>query len=191
MIYIEKNEEPAWLSEYKKHNPTATYDSESFSEYREQLREELVEEQRSLCAYCCSRISNDKAHNEHIEPRHSKNGLSLRTLDYTNIVASCNNKSTCGSKKKNEYDSECFVSPLNPECEDVFTYYPDGVIEGNQYTIELLNLNAYELKEARKAVYKIINSLDKETIELIYCQEEGKLPPYYNVIKWFVKNYDV
>lgn len=188
MIYIKKNQEPVWLIEYKKHNPTATYDSESFTGHREQLRDELVLEQRSLCAYCCSCINKDKAHNEHIEPRNPKNGVSLRTLDYTNIVASCNNKSTCGNKKKNEYDSESFVSPLNPGCEDGFTYYPDGVMEGNQYTIDLLNLNAYELKEARKAVYRTINDLDKETIELIYCQEEGALPAYYNVISWFLKN---
>lgn len=188
MIYIEKNEEPAWLAEYKKHYPTATYDSESFAGHKEQLRDELVLEQRSLCAYCCSRISNEKAHNEHIEPRHPKIGTSLRSLDYSNIVASCNNKSTCGNKKKNEYDSECFVSPLNPMCEDVFTYYPDGVMEGDPYTIDLLNLNTYELKEARKAVYRTIKDLDKETIELIYCREEGALPAYYNVIRWFIKN---
>lgn len=188
MIYIEKNEEPAWLAEYKRHNPTATFDSESFAGHREQLRDELVLEQRSLCAYCCSRISNAKAHNEHIEPRHPKIGVSLRSLDYFNIVASCNNKNTCGSKKGNEYDAESFVSPLNPVCEDVFTYYPDGVVEGNQYTIDLLNLNAYELKEARKAVYRTIKDFDKETIELIYCKEEGTLPAYYNVISWFIKN---
>ncbi|MDD6572028.1 MAG: TIGR02646 family protein [Thermoflexaceae bacterium] len=188
MIYIEKKEEPVWLLEYKQNNPEATYDSESFAGYREQLRDELILEQHSLCAYCCSHINNDKAHNEHIEPRHPRNGVSLRSLDYSNIVASCNNKSTCGSKKKNEYDSESFVSPLNPDCEDVFTYYPDGVMEGNQYTIDLLNLNAYELKEARKAVYKIIKDLDKETIKLIYCQEQEELPAFYNVISWYIKN---
>ncbi len=43
----------------------------------------------------------------------------------------------------------------------MFTYYPDGIVEGNQYTIDLLNLNAYELREARKAVYKTIMSLNK------------------------------
>ncbi len=188
MIYIEKSEEPAWLSEFKKHNPTATYDSESFLRHRGRLREELVSEQHCLCAYCCRHISNDQTHNEHIEPRHPKKGVSLRSLDYSNIVASCNNKNTCGNRKKNEYDSEAFVSPLRPECEDVFTYYPDGAVEGNPYTIDLLNLNEYELKEARKAVYRTIKDLDKETIELIYCQEEEELPAYYNVIKWFLKN---
>lgn len=74
-----------------------------------------------------------------------------------------------------------------PKCGDMFTYYPDGIVEGNQYTIDLLNLNAYELREARKAVYKTIMSLNIETIELIYCKNNEKLSPYYNVIKWFVK----
>lgn len=191
MIFIEKKEEPKWLSEYKKNNPTAIYDSESFAGYREQLRDTLVLEQRSLCAYCCSHIKNDKAHNEHIEPRHPQNGVSTRSLDYSNIVASCNNKGTCGNKKKNEYDSKRFVSPLNPNCEEEFTYYPDGVIEGDQYTIDLLNLNAYELREARKAVYKTIKDLDKDTIELIYCQGQDELPAFYNVISWFIKNSNV
>lgn len=188
MIYIEKKDEPSWLLEYRKNNPTATYDSESFGEHREQLRDELISEQRSLCAYCCRYINKAKAHNEHIEPRHPKNGVSLRSLDYFNIVASCNNERTCGSKKKNEYDSERFISPLNPDCEDVFTYYPDGIMEGNQYTIDLLNLNDYELKEARKAVYRMIKDLDKETIKLIYCQNQEELPAFYNVIKWFIRD---
>lgn len=77
------------------------------------------------------------------------------------------------------------TEPLREE--DMFTYYPDGIVEGNQYTIDLLNLNAYELREARKAVYKTIMSLNIETIELIYCKNNEKLSPYYNVIKWFVK----
>ncbi len=188
MIYIEKGEEPVWLSEFKKKNPMATYDSDLFDGYKEQLRKELVAEQHSLCAYCCSSISNEKAHNEHIEPRNPKKGVSVRSLDYTNLVASCNNKNTCGSRKKNEYNSEKFVSPLNPNCEDAFLYYSDGIVEGDQYTIDLLNLNAYELKEARKAIFRIIKDLDKEIIELIYCQENETLPAYYNVIKWFLKN---
>ena len=41
MIFIEKKEEPEWLSEYKKNNPTAIYDSESFAGYREQLRDSI------------------------------------------------------------------------------------------------------------------------------------------------------
>lgn len=42
MIYIKKNTEPEWLTEYKRRNPTATYDSESFSGYREPLRKDWL-----------------------------------------------------------------------------------------------------------------------------------------------------
>lgn len=188
MIYIKKNTEPEWLIEYKSRNPTATYDSDSFFGYREQLRKELVREQHNLCAYCCCQISDDKAHNEHIEPRHPKQGTSTKSLDYSNIVASCNNADRCGTKKGNDYEETEFISPLNPKCEETFIYYPDGVMEGNKYTIDLLNLNSYELKEARKAVYRTISKLDKNTIEMIYCQDDKNLPPFYNVIRWVLKN---
>ena len=125
---------------------------------------------------------------EHIEPRNPRKGSSTKTLDYSNIVASCNSPDRCGTKKGNDYDASKFISPLNPECEDTFIYYPDGKMEGNDYTIGLLNLNSYELKEARKAVYQTLSKLDKSTIEMIYCQDDENLFPFYNVIKWVVKN---
>ena len=105
-----------------------------------------------------------------------------------NIVASCNNSETCGNKKGNNYDPQNFVSPLDEDCEDKFTYYPDGKIVGDEYTIDLLNLNAYELKNARKAVMKKLQCFTKEDIEICYMNEDdGKYPAYYNVIKWFWK----
>ncbi len=112
MIYIEKAEEPEWLTQYKIDNPQTDYDSESFAPFRGQLRKQLVQEQHGLCAYCCGRITEEKSHNEHIEPRHPKQGVSNRSLDYRNIVASCNREYTCGTKKENVYDEKCFVSPL-------------------------------------------------------------------------------
>ena len=33
-------------------------------------------------------------------------------------------------KKENDYDVEKFVSPLNPDCENTFTYYANGKING-------------------------------------------------------------
>lgn len=81
-----------------------------------------------------------------------------------------------------------FVSPLNENCEEKFTYYANGDIVGDKYTIDLLNLNAYELKNARKSVIKQLQCLDKETIETYYMNEEdGQYQSYYNVIKWFWK----
>ena len=59
-------------------------------------------------------------------------------------------------------------------------------MDGDAYTIELLNLNEYELKTARKAVIKSLQGLDKETISMIYMDENvEEYPAFYNVIKWY------
>ncbi len=190
MIYVKKTDEPEWFTEFKSRNPKADYDSESFAPFRKRLLEHLVEEQHGLCAYCCCRITKEKAHNEHIEPRHPSDGVSRRSLDYQNIVASCNRKRTCGSKKGNNYDKNKFVSPVQPECEGIFSYFPNGEIDGDRYTIELLGLDEYELNKAREAVYKQIMNLDCETIELIYCSnEDDLLNNFENVIRWYLKTH--
>ncbi len=189
MIYIEKGEEPGFMTEFKRKNPKKDYDAKEFAPYRGELTEVLIKEQKGVCAYCCGKIRRGKAHNEHIEPRHPGKYESKRSLDYTNIVASCNSAKSCGKKKENDYDADRFVSPLNPACEDKFTYYANGMIEGDAYTIRLLGLNAYELREARRAVYQQLQGLDKETIELVYMNmEDESFPAYYNVIKWFVNH---
>lgn len=188
MIYIEKGEEPRFLSEFKRKNPGKTYDSKEFQTYRSELTEVLMKEQRGICAYCCGRIKPGKVHNEHIEPRHPRKYESKRSLDYTNLVASCNTAGTCGTKKDNDYDETQFVSPLNPECEDKFTYYPNGTIEGDEYTIGLLNLNDYELRDARRATYKKLQELTHDEIETYYINNgQEEYPAYFNVIKWYLK----
>ena len=133
----------------------------------------------------------DSSHNEHIEPRNPGTFVSKKSLDYNNIVASCKGfkgDETCGKHKKNRYDEDKFISPLNPECEDKFTYYPDGIMDGDDYTTELLHLNSYELKEARKAVYRQLLYFDKEMIEQIFLDESSEeREPFVNVAKWYVK----
>ena len=111
MIYIEKSEEPEFLSEFKRKNPDKTYDSEEFAHYRGILTDVLIKEQKGICAYCCGRIKKENVHNEHIEPRNPGKYVSKRSLDYSNLVASCNTIRTCGRKKENKYDSDKFVSP--------------------------------------------------------------------------------
>lgn len=191
MIYIKKGTEPEWLVEFKRKHPHANYDSKEFNGYRKQLKEILIKEQKGLCAYCCGKITMDSSHNEHIEPRNPGTFVSKKSLDYNNIVASCKGfkgDETCGKHKKNVYDEDKFISPLNPECEDKFTYYPDGIMDGDDYTTELLHLNSYELREARKAVYKQLLYFDKEMIEQIFLDESSEeREPFVNVAKWYVK----
>ncbi len=190
MLFITKGEEPEVLREYKRKYPNAKYSDASFAEFRQELNQVLRTEQKHLCAYCCGKIDAENSHNEHIEPQNPKGGVSDRSLEYTNIVASCNGLGSgrnCGEHKKNEYDESRFVSPLNSSCEDIFSYYPNGTISGDSYTIELLNLNSYALKEARAAVYKVIKNMSKEDICLIYDAQGEELQPFYNVVKWFLK----
>lgn len=193
MIYIQKGEEPQWLKEFKKKYPHADYDSPEFNGYKNILREILIREQKGLCAYCCGRIHRGNSHNEHIEPRHPGTYTSRKSLDYTNIVASCQGyrgERTCGPHKDNNYDEEQFVSPLTPECEDKFTYFPDGKMEGDDYTIKLLHLDSYELKKARQATYKKLLNLERSMIEQVYLNDNsGELVPFINVIKWYVKEH--
>lgn len=149
-----------------------------------------MKEQKYLCAYCCGRIDKEKSHNEHIEPRNPKQGTSKRSLDYSNLVASCygfQGERTCGTQKGNDYDEKQFVSHLNSECEEVFRYLPNGKIEGDTYTINLLNLNSYKLRKAREAVYKTILYMDEQTIQQAYNQDEEQLTPFINVIRWYLK----
>lgn len=188
MIHIQKGEEPEFMLEFKKKNPKKIYDSEEFAPYRDRLREILVKEQKYICAYCCARIDEDKSksHNEHIEPRNPGKYQSKKSLDYYNIVASCNNKNTCGKAKGSKYEADKFVSPLLSDCEDKFDYCLDGLIEGDKYTIdEVLNLNEYELRNARRNVLRYLQSMDKETIKEVFMNNQEEYPPYYNVIKWY------
>lgn len=186
MLHIKKESEPQFLADFKKKYPSKTYESQEFQEHRATLNDILRKEQKGLCAYCCGQIEGKNSHNEHIEPQHPGAFSSSRSLDYTNIVASCDHPKTCGTKKGNKYSAEQFISPLDENCENQFTYYLDGKMDGDAYTIELLNLNEYELKTARKAVIKSLQGLDKETISMIYMDENAeKYPAFYNVIKWY------
>ena len=193
MIYINKNNEPDWLIDFKKKNPKALYSSEEFSSYRTKLRESLIHEQKGLCAYCCCKIGIDSSLNEHIEPQNLKSGAkSKKTLDYNNLIASCKkNKGeiTCGAAKGNEFDGSKFISPLNPSCEDAFKYLADGTVKGDDYTINLLNLNASWLIEARRAVYKQLQYFDKNEIIEMFCSDSDNLYNFTDVIRYYLKTH--
>lgn len=189
MIHIQKKKIPDFLSDFIERYPSANYDSDLFKPYRTMLRKELIKEQRGLCAYCCSKLVEARSHNEHIEPRHKKDGIiSKRSLDYVNIVVSCDSSSSCGNKKGNAYDERKFISPLQDDCENWFSYDPDGTMNGDEYTISLLNLNSYKLKNARKAVYKALLSMNEEAIRQTYCSDNENYSAYSNVIFWFLRN---
>ena len=79
--------EPQSLTNFKRKNRTGTY-SDLTEKERADIRTDCLEEQYYLCAYCCKTISGDNhdCMNEHVEARKLAPN---RSLDFTNIVASC------------------------------------------------------------------------------------------------------
>lgn len=167
MLKVSKDKEPDFLLEYKrKYSPKvwSDYDKENIkSDIKENI---LVMEQDEFCPYCEKRIySNYEGHIEHIKPRDL---YPKEFQSYNNLLVSCNEKNSCGSHKKNSY-SEKFINPTKENPEDYFYYniasgeiVPKSNAENSEeylkakYTIEILNLNSCELKNARKNLVDIL-----------------------------------
>lgn len=195
MKRITKANTPEFWEEFLKRNPHIHYDdlenSQEGKNFRRKMTEFLLEEQKYLCAYCCSKIDKENAHNEHIRPQSC---FPKDCMDYYNLLASCMTKETCGRQKKGKYDNSKFVSPLDDDCEKHFGFTQDAQIvpktKKGRYTIELLNLNAYSLTEKRKATFmevsKAAEDLGKQYVyEYYILPHEGKLPRFVDMIEFF------
>ncbi len=104
------------------------------------IRQQCAQEQFYLCAYCCDRVTgtNRDTVNEHVEARDL---APARSLEFTNIVASCKTKGQCDDSHKNQ---PLLLTPLMPECETEFIFKISGRIEGTTPkaidAIKVLNL---------------------------------------------------
>ncbi|WP_315076814.1 retron system putative HNH endonuclease [uncultured Clostridium sp.] len=168
MLKVNKEQEPDFLLEYKKR-----YSPKSWTDYNKdgikaKIKENiLIIEQEEYCHYCEKRIyTNDDGHIEHIKPRDL---YPKEFQSYDNILVSCNEKNSCGMHKKNNYNDK-FINPVIDNPKDYFDYnIANGEIipknnneESNEYvrasyTIDTLNLNSYQLKEARKSLIDILD----------------------------------
>lgn len=160
MIHIEKREGNEWLDcaerKYKDYFTMKKDEKnkEANNKGWRELRKQLVDEQDELCGYCCGSITDSDSHIEHLKCKDIHKSLSLK---YSNLIASCNTGNTCGRAKEND-DSD-IVFPTDDDCEQQFEYNCFdgriiGVTDKARRTIEILNLNSYDLKNARKAVLK-------------------------------------
>lgn len=137
MRRIRKGNEPPLLTQWKKAHPHGRYQALPAPE-RQAIRAACIEEQHGLCAHCCHALTLDKIHNEHVE---AQDLAPHRSLDYSNIVASCNHSKQCGDAHKSR------ILPLTclmDECESELKFYLSGRVEGLTEraitTIEVLNL---------------------------------------------------
>lgn len=195
MRKIIKDETPEFWAKFIKKHPGVHYDqldkTDEGKAIRQKIRKHMVTHQREICCYCCRSIDLEKAHTEHIKPRHHFPQFSM---DYDNLLASCLTKNTCGMRKGDTKDLENFISPLQADCEEHFRFFADGRIEGvteaGKATIQSLNLNDYALIKARKNQYEVCCDMakyvGKESIFSEYIQEhDGKLHRFVDMITYF------
>ncbi len=198
MIYIERSEEPDFWKDYKKKHKDSIYDdlqnTDEGIELRRKLREYNIEQQHGLCAYCCKSISLDNSLNEHIKPKGVSQYAGL-SMDYENLIVSCSTEGadrTCGASKMDKFDEKLFVSPLAPDCESYFEYYPNGEVvsdhEKGKYMIDLLSLNSFRLKKARAAQLKVCDGYkERELVIEFFLKPDinNRLHPYIDIVRYF------
>jgi uncharacterized protein (TIGR02646 family) len=161
MKFIVKNAEPSAFAEWK-----ALENSEWQPAYpdlpgdiKQSLKASLMAEQGSICCYCEIRLFERDSHIEHFAP---KSTFPQESLDYQNLLCSCQKKLDkgeprhCGSLKGDWYDSRLLVSPLDQGCEKRFSYTGDGRKLPSDFrdqaaaeTISRLGLNIPKLRDLR------------------------------------------
>jgi uncharacterized protein (TIGR02646 family) len=207
MKYISKLNEPSALVVFKKkykekHKIDAIYDN-LYPRTKKKIKSTLLREQGFICCYCMKSITQGNSHIEHVKPRSL---FSLETLNYGNMLVSCNGYNekgeNCGHNKKNWWDPIEFVTPLHPDCERIFTYGITGQMSstttGGKTTISNLNLNSFLLRTARKAALGMSGFFDfdfdkhKQDIVNTYSLpgKDGKFQQFCVAVVYCIKKYD-
>ncbi len=200
--------EPKSLKQFKASYPHATY-KELTKVERQDINAECLKDQYYLCAYCCQSISGllHDSMNEHVEARRIAPN---RSLDFTNIVASCTRLRQCDDSHGSQ---PLLLTPFMKECETEIEFTLSGRAVGKtpraKETIKVLNLGDLEknnraLIERRKQLVNAIlfkngvdpaeglddNDLIASVITYISQPHNGKLesfsPVVVNVLKKWI-----
>lgn len=192
MQYIRKNYPPKEFTEWKaSENDNWKPNWDNFRDpVKTPVHRSLLEEQGFICCYCGKLIEKSNSHIEHLKPRSQYPDLAL---DYQNFLASCQGERQeneypivsvhCGHQRKNWYDEQLLVSPLNPDCASFFNYTLDGQILPSQNpdkesaakeTIEKLELNIPQLRRLRQRILReILLDIGSLTVEQIQQLIQG------------------
>jgi uncharacterized protein (TIGR02646 family) len=139
--------EPVELTAWKKANQGKRY-QDLQAPIRQAIRRAAIKEQFGLCGYCCQRIDESNSNNEHVISQQSDKN---QTLNFANIIASCNKKGRCNEARKSK---EIPLTPLMPECEFELKFYLSGKLEGGTIrateAINSLGLDNRAIREERK-----------------------------------------
>jgi len=196
MKWIDKQEAPeSFVRCVKKHSPS-TWElfTKNHPEVKQQLADQLLREQGNLCCYCEQHIYGGNSHIEHLQP---KGQYPKRTFDYENLLSSCLDKDSCGTKKGHWF-SDDMVTPLDEKCEERFHYLGNGTIiaadpadSHAQETIHRLNLNCEKLKDKRMKTYKKYRERKKydpdfteKVSEILRPNSNGEYAEFWTTIKY-------
>ena len=179
MIVVKRGKEPNSLLEFRKKNPDADYEDMP-SSVRADVREQMWNEQKHLCAYCMRRIDSPSVVRiEHCRPRHPKDEIvhdKKATLDFKWMLGVCYGNSlvkgvktedtTCDAHRKN---TELTINPFDEVSVRKIKYKADGSIysedeEINKDVTDTLNLNctAISLPQTRK---KVLSEAQKRIVQ--------------------------
>lgn len=164
--------------------PTYPFDS---NDVKNEVRLELLSEQRGLCVYCGRRLKLDRPgetyHVEHFRPR--SHYLDLAT-DFSNLFLSCGQKDdrgapapTCGNYKDDWFDEASHVPPHYPHCTARFRFNLNGFVASAQdgdssaeNMIGRLHLNHPELVKDREDVLMMLDGEQLDTTDFFLEDDE-------------------
>ena len=163
------------------------WEDKAISEIRAKLRTDmLLEEQNLLCVYCEKEIDENST-SSNIDHFKTRNLFPELTLEYSNLLVSCNSKERCSSfkdsniKSREEYNN--IVNPVLENPNDFFDYLPTGEIiaknDKAQFTIDIFNLQDKSLKECRFQIVKSLEHLPNLSLDDIF----NAFPDYHSFIE--------
>ncbi len=173
MKHIVKQSEPEKFRRWKEKADQPSY-RKLRSKIKKIVKDSLLKEQGYICCYCEQQLDFEDSHIEHFSPQ---NDATIDSLDYNNLLCSCQNQlvkgtpARCGHLKDEWFDSDLLVSPLAVDCEKRFFFEGDGVIQPADMqdlaaitTIEKLGLNQQDLISLRNEVInEVITIIADET----------------------------
>ncbi|MDJ0729413.1 MAG: TIGR02646 family protein [Crocosphaera sp.] len=210
MKYIQKQEEPSSLKEWKQQaneNWQPTYETLG-SKLKDAIKEALMKEQGYLCCYCEQRVTLN-TNNSHIEHFRPQNDPTVDPLDFSNMLCSCQNQLKkgeprhCGNLKGKWFDENHLISPLDPDCETRFKFTGDGYIQPRKeednaalITIEKLGLDIPKLRALRRDVIEpfLDETLSIEDVQrfvngYLSPSNDGKFGEFWTTIYYLYREY--
>lgn len=160
MILIQRGKEPDSLLQYRKGSPDACYEDLP-QKQREDIRKQMWEEQKGLCAYCMRQIKQPKdVRIEHYIARHPKDGAysAADTLNYKSMLGVCFGNSIQPGVR--EEDKTCDAHRKNTP----------------------LTVDPYNVYSIRKIRYRADGYITSDDDDIKKDVEEGKVIPYCGIV---------